>query len=251
MKHIIKPRAKLFSAPFINGYIDIEMENSGLTIGTSEELEDIFVANYPEYLTILCNFEYKTELPDITISAGYKITPEGEEKLMRYKIYDGKALPLDKIISEISIRFLDFLGNYNNLAWKNELLSAPIIYQKSFQTQTSSKRVDNFLDPNMPQDGIIHTKTKAHYFGGFYFKGINLSDIQPCLFFLGTGLQAKEYIKLITAKEALQDNVVKLDPQIEKHTLTTLKDDIADGKVKLRFQEQAYKSVMIINPNCG
>lgn len=243
-KYIKKPKTKLFGSPFVNGFTDIETENSDLIIGSSEKFEDIFTTNFPEYLKIICEIEHKAEFPNITISAGYKITDDGERKLIEYNIYDGKILPMDKVVSEISIKFLDFSNDYNNLTWKNELLSNPIIYQKRFKLQNKSRRIDNFLDKSMEQSGILHTKSKAHYFGGNYFNGIKLSDIQPCLFCLGTGIQGKEYIRLFTAKDILQNNLAELTPEIEKSDLTTLEDDICSGQLMLQFQDQIYKSIM-------
>lgn len=243
-KYIKKPKAKFFGSPFVNGFTDIETENSDLIIGSSEEFEDVFTTNYPEYLRIICEIEHKSEFPSVTISAGYKTTSDGESKLMKYNIYEGKALPMDKIVSEISIKFLDFSNDYSNLPWKNDLLSNPVIYQKRFRLQNESRRIDNFLDTSMDQSGILHTKSNAHYFGGCYFKGIKFSDIQPCLFCLGTGIQGKEYIKLFTAKDILQNNSAKLTPEIEKSDLTTLEDDIYTGKLVLQFQDQIYKSIM-------
>ena len=242
-KFIKKPKAKLFSAPFVDGFTDIETENSNLTIGHSEEFEDVFTTNYPEYLQIICELDYKSEFPNVTISAGYKITTAGESKLMKYNIYDGRSLSLEKIASEVSIKFLDFANNYNNPTWKNELCSRSVIYKKEFRLQNESKRIDNFLDPDMDQSGILHTKSYAHYFAGNYFFGIKLSDIQPCLFCLGTGLQGKEYIHLFSAKEIFQNNAAKLSPDIEKSNLTSLEDDISSGKITLQFQDQIYKSI--------
>ncbi len=242
-KYIKKPQAKLFSSPFVNGFTDVETENSNLIIGSSEENEELFDVNYPEYIKTICEVDHKSEFPDITISAGYKTTGDGESKLMKYKIYDGSVISMEKIVSEISIKFLDFSNNYNNSLWKNDLLSNPVIYQKSFRLQNKSRRIDNFLDQSMDQSSIFHTKTHAHYFGGNYFRGIKLSDIQPCLFCLGTGLQGKEYIKLFSAKEILQNNTTRLSPEIEKSDLTTLQDDISSEKIILQFQDQIYKSI--------
>lgn len=246
MKKQNSPRASFSNSPFVNGFTDIEKENLDLTIGSSEEFEDLFSDDAPQYLKLICKLSAKSEFPNITISAGYKITDDGELQMMHKNLYDESEISMNGIVSEVAIEFLDFHHDFQNAGkyFKNQLLENPVIYKKTFPKQTASKRIDNFLDDLMEQNGIIHTKSKAHFFGGSYFSGIKFSDIQPYLFYVGTGLQATEYIKTISAKEVLQSGKVKLSPEISSDSLSTLEDDICNGVLELNFDNEIYKSVI-------
>ena len=243
-KYHTNPKTGIYGKPFIEGFTDIETENHSLVIGSSGKEEDVFASSFPEYIRLCCAIETKSEFPDVVISARYKVQEDSETKTMSYRIYDRALNPMDKVVSEISLNFSDFSDGFSNSVWKKELLENPVIYRKNFQTQLSSRNIDNFRDPNMPQSGLIHTKSRAHPFGGYYYPGIKLSDIQPCLFYVGTGLQAKEYITLISAKNVIQGDEVRLSPEIPIDSLATLEDDIYSGKIEISFQNQKYKSIL-------
>ena len=248
MKKQTSPRAAFSNAPFVNGFTDIEKENLDLVIGSSDEFENLFSYESPEYIKLICKLSVKSEFPNVTISAGYKVTEDGELQMMQKNLYDGSEISMNSVISEIEIEFLDFQQDFGIVkkSWKDLLIESPVIYKKEFPKQTISRRIDNFIDNSVEQNGTIHTKSKAHFFGGSYFGGIKFSDIQPYLFYVGTGLQAEEYINIISAKEVFQNGKVKLSPEIQIDSLSTLEDDICNGTLKLNLDDEIYKSVIAI-----
>ncbi|MDR1390998.1 MAG: hypothetical protein LBI95_01335 [Holosporales bacterium] len=248
MKKPNLPKASFSTEPFVSGFSYVEKSNSCLLIGSSDEFENVFFEEVPEYLKLLCSISFKSEFPAITISARYKITEGGELQSMRYSLYDGSSVSMNGIVSEVSVEFLDFFQNFKNFpkSWKDALSESKILYTKHFPIQNVSKNIDNFIDESIPQSGIIHTKSNAHFFAGAHFQGIKFSDIQPYLFYVGTGVQAKEYISIISAKDTFQTGKVKLSPDIPKESLATLEDDICNGKIELNFDDLRYKSVVAI-----
>lgn len=242
-RHLLAtPRARFITEPFVNGYTDIEKENAIFNIGNSEEEEDLFSDNLPEYVKMRCKLSAKAEFPNVTISAGYRTTSNGKDFLMRQKIYDGREISMTGMVSEVCIEFLDFQHEYKIVS--EELGKTPIIYRKFFQLQNVSKRIPNYPDISNQQSEIFMTKSDAHPFAGSYFQGIKLSEIQPYLFYLGTGVRTEPYVKIISAKEAIQNGVVKICNDIDTSSLSTLEDDICNGKVRFKSDDFIYVSIL-------
>ncbi len=250
-KSLNTPRAKFTDKPFVNGYTDIEKGNTVFTIGNSGENEDIWADNPPDYVKMRCKLSAKAAFPDVTISAGYRTTPSGQDFVMQKKLYDGSEISMNNIVSEVNIEFLECqtldyqAPNFQSdcTIAQNELLKNPVIYRKVFQIQNISKRLPNYPDTSNEQSEIFTTKSEAHPFAGMYFTGIKLSNIQPYLFYVGTNLQTKPYVKIISAKEAIRENSVKICKDIDVDALSTLEDDICNGKVKFTTDETTYTSI--------
>ena len=246
------PRPAFSTAPFVSAFADIETETAELIIGASGELEEITSPNHPEYIRLLCRLSAKSIFPKVSISAGYKITEDGEPKVMTKSLYDGSIIPMTGIVSEVSIEFWDIDPTFAQAAgsapydpwqhFRDTLERGKILYVKKFALQTETHRIPNFRDRASEQGSIIHTKSRAHCFGGAYHNGIKFSDIQPYLFFLGTGIQAEEYIEITSARELLQSKKVELAPEIKPDHLATLEDDICNGKVSVRLGGELYSS---------
>lgn len=241
------PRAKFITEPFVNGYTDIERERAIFTIGNSDENEDILADNLPEYIKIRCKLSAKVAFPNVTISAGYRKAPGGQDLMMQKKLYDGSEISMKGVVSEVDIEFLGFYGE-PEFAPKGlipeEFYKLPIIYKKIFQIQNVSRRIPNYPDIAHEQSEIFMTKSEAHPFAGTYFPGIKLLEIQPYLFYVGTGVRTEPYIKIISAKDAIQKEMVKICKDVDTNSLSTLEDDICNGKVKFNLDDFQYVSIL-------
>ena len=235
------PRAKFTDKPFVNGYTDIERGNAVFIIGNSEENEDIFRDNLPEYIRIRCKLSTKAIFPNVTISAGYRTTPSGQDLVMQKKLYDGSEISMKNIISEINVEFL-YCQDLEHEC--DGLFKGQVLYKKMFQIQNASKRIPNYPDNSNRQKEIFITKSDAHPFAGAYFTGMKLSDIQPYLFYVGTDFQTKPYVKIISAKKAIQENSVNICKNVDINSLSTLEDDICNGKVKFTIDDVTFTSIL-------
>lgn len=240
MKRQNTPHAKYTTLPFVNGFTDIEKENSTLIIGLSTKDDDIF-NNTPEYVSVICKISVRSDFPDVTISAGYRTSPSGSDLLMKKKLYDNSEISMKNMISEIDIEFVNWQTNPESLEFFH--LETPLLYRKTFKIQNVSKRIPNYPDNSEEQSGIFMTKSEAHPFAGFYFDGIRLSDIQPYLFYIGTDFRTTPYIKVISAQEALRSHKIKLHSEITDEMLSTLEDDIFNGKLRFELGGTKYRSI--------
>ncbi|MDR0695850.1 MAG: hypothetical protein LBF56_03760 [Holosporales bacterium] len=234
--------------PFVAGFTDIEKDDINIVIGENEEMDDPCLANEecPGF-RLLCALLPKSDFQDVAISARYKErTSDKETKTMSYKLYDGSSIKMNGFVSEIAIEFSDVVPEFGKLNDQslNFLMENKTIYRKTFQVQTSSKNIENFVDEDMEASSIIHTKSRAHCFAGSYFKGVKFSDIQQYLFYVGTGYRAEPYISVIKASEIIQTKKAKLNHDITVDSLSTLEDDICDGKILIEFPDgSAYQSI--------
>ncbi|MDR2458775.1 MAG: hypothetical protein LBD43_01620 [Holosporales bacterium] len=242
-----RPRTRLLGKPFVGGFTDIDRDGTNITIGDSELLDDIFRDDFPEYIKLLCSMSAYAEFANVVVSARYKEKSNSSVKTLSYHLYDGSSINMTGFVSKLSIAALDILPEVGMLdsRWQRYISENNIIYTKHFQTQASSTCVENFVDHDTQETGIIHTKSRAHSFAGSYFSGIKLADIQPYLFYVGTGYQAKSYISIISASDALRLRKVTLAPGVSGDSLSTLEDDICNGNIRLSIPDCpiAYKSI--------
>jgi hypothetical protein len=242
-----RPRTRLLGNPFVGSFINIDRDSTNITIGDSEVLDNIFHDDSPEHIKLLCSISTHTEFADVAVSARYKEKSNGGVKTLSYRIYDGSPINMNGFVSKLSIRALDILPEFGTIdsRWQSYIAENSVIYTKHFQTQTTSTNVENFMDHDTQETGIIHTKSRAHSFAGSYFSGIKLADIQPYLFYVGTGYQAKPYISIISASDALRLGKVTLAPGVSGDSLSTLEDDICNGNILLSIPDcdTIYKSV--------
>lgn len=245
-----QPKARFNSEPFINGFTDIDKENSDFIIGTSEKFENIFETDkkFPEYLKLLCKISAKSEFPDVSISAKYKTeNDENEpENTMIYNLYDGSKINMKGLVSEININIYDIVPDFGIVETeeiKEFVKSNPLIYTKKFETQKKSNEIENFRDYESAYDesSLIHTKTRTHFFAGSFQKTMKISDIQQYFFYMGTGYQGEEFINLISSKDLLETQKVKPTPGIKLENLSTLEDDIMSGKIEINFDDENVK----------
>ena len=235
------PRTSFVSKPFVNGYTDIDKYNTVFVIGNSDETENIFEETAPEYIKMRCKLISRAAFPDITISAGYRTSPNGQDLVMQKKLYDGSEILMKNMVSEVDIEFLDFQSEKN--VDKTIFIKNPVIFKKMFKIQNVSKRIPNYPDKTNEQSEIFMTKSDAHLFAGEYYPGIKLSDIQPYLFYVGTDARTEPYLRVISARDALQTQKVKISKDIVIGLLSTLEDDICNGAVKFVLHNYNYYSI--------
>ncbi|MDR2598611.1 MAG: hypothetical protein LBC25_02730 [Holosporales bacterium] len=258
MKSIIQtPKVNYLNAPFIECFTEVEKENTEIIIGNSNKIDDIFCATdeSAEYIRCLCSIIPKAEFRNVRISARYRtmITDDdAQEKTMSFQPYSGKNIGMNGFVSELSVRFRDLLPAGEQEApikseWIEFLRSNPDIFTKSFNKQEVDSEIESISDQEEygPSD-IVHVKSKCHFFAGSYYPGIHLPDIQQYLFYIGTALQAHEYINIISARDLVTSGIHSPAQEVTPQSLSTLVDDISDGKIEINFPDETkYRSVSI------
>jgi hypothetical protein len=247
------PVGKLYGEPFVAGFTDIEKDDASIVIGDSGELEavcdvvDDELANFK----LLCSISAKTNFENVAISAKYKErVSDTITKTFSYMLYDNSAIKMAGFVSEVTLEFVDVIPEFGKLKeqWLDFLRKNKTLYKKTFQTQLTSKNIENFVNEDMESSSIIHTKSMAHCFAGSYFPGIKFQDIQQYLFYVGTGYHAEPYISIIGARELLQSQKkVKLNSDIAVEALSTLEDDVCDGRAIIEFPDgTAFQSAFAL-----
>jgi hypothetical protein len=94
-----------------------------------------------------------------------------------------------------------------------------------------------------------HLISEAIPFSGYYHAGVMLHEIEQYFCYIGTELQAKEYITVVSSRNLLRDNYQNIIPEISE--FTSLEDDISTGKVGISVQGKdgqsiRYKSIFIL-----
>jgi hypothetical protein len=196
----------------------------------------------------MCSISSQSEFGNVAISARYKEKSNGDVKTLSYNLYDGSAINMTGFVSSISVTAIDILPEFGmptDSRLQIYISENRVIYTKRFRTQTTPTTIENFVDRDSQETGIIHTKSKAHSFAGSYFSGIKLADIQPYLFYVGTGYQAKQYISVVSASDVVRLRKVSLAPGVSQDLLSTLEDDICNGKLLISLPDYntTYKSV--------
>ena len=251
MKNTQKLKLKYNNDPFTNGFAYVDKENTDITIGTSDKFDDLVFQDdeYPEVLTCLCKLvPIKDFAADISIIARYRTTEEDDvDRVMNFKIYDGSSVNMNGFVSGIDIELVAVLYENNNAPPDTfeQTLQNPKIYEKRFQTQQNSREIEVLEEQEFEETDVLHFKSGAHFFAGSYNKGINISEIQPYLFYVGTGFQTSEYIEIISARDLLNTNKVKLANGIKLSQLSTLEDDVSNGEIKISLTNIVYKSIAI------
>jgi hypothetical protein len=243
-------RGRFQGEPFVEGFTDIEKEDASILIGESDVIDDVCQVDGGECscFKLLCSLSSRSDFNDVAISARYKEKAgDKESKTLSYKLYDGSSIKMNGFVSEVAIEFADIVPGSGNLddQWLNFLNENRVIYRKVFQTQTSTKTIENFVDEDIDVSSIIHTKSRAHCFAGSYFKGIKFSEIQQYMFYVGTGYRAEPYISIIKASDVLQTKKAKLNQNIAVDSLSTIEDDICDGRITITFPDGSiFQSVL-------
>lgn len=238
-------------------FLDIDHQNTNLSITSNTDTcyDDVFtnskdVWKPPEYIKILCELKpIKDFKSDILIYAKYQRMPDDESSIteMNYMIYDGITIPGNALVSAIDISYIDILPSSSEAdqrpipdAWHGKLLqNNSIIHSKKFKTQEHNiANAELEIDDRFDVTAYNHYISKAYALSGFYHNGIQISDIQQYFFYIGSELQAEEYIKTMSSRELLSSNFLRPDSDIRLSQITSLEDDITDGCVKIEMPGQ-------------
>lgn len=233
MNKNILPKARFLSNPFVSGFTDIDQEKISFKIGTSLENITFLDEDYfPEYITCLCNIIPKTNFENIKISTSSKEPP--------FQIYSSGELQMKDFVSGVDFECYDILSDSKIPEELDDILTTNI-FTKEFKTQKVSKTIELF------DDGNSGYRSKAYFFAGRYFRGINIPDIQQHMFFIGIDTDQQKYIKIISSSELLNSNDVLLSDEIQLESLSNIKDDVACGKIQIKISEDISYTALDIS----
>ncbi|MDR0640275.1 MAG: hypothetical protein LBF65_00860 [Holosporales bacterium] len=246
------PRSHFSGAPFTDVFAWIESDNTEILIGNSEKPEYLLEdsAQNPEYITLHCSIIPKSEFPMVNVTTHYATSTDDDSSkhTLTYDIYSGQCINMKGFVSELMLRFRGFQlpSMPVKREWIDFLKLNPDIYTKTFGIQNHDIQIENFVDNSFEDSDILHIKTHGYFFAGSYHLGMKLSDIQQYCFYMGTGLHAEGYINIISARDMISTNNVPPAPDVTLQTLSTMEDDVCDGKIKITFPDGAtYTSVSI------
>jgi hypothetical protein len=211
---------------------------------------------FPETLTIQAEIKPVAEFSRPIISTTYRVSEDDdEERTMAYDIYGGDALKMRGFVSGVDITFKRIPSDLGPRALPKDkrlleeyLQRNPVLYQKKFNVQRQDATIPNFDDDSLEESDIFHTKTKAHFFAGSYHRGIKLSDIQQYTFYMGTGYRAEEYIAVLNARDLVDSTQASPAPGVTLSTLSTLEDDIVEGKIEFSIPHPAAEFSAFARP---
>ncbi|MDR1234007.1 MAG: hypothetical protein LBJ92_02590 [Holosporales bacterium] len=244
------PRSRFSNTPFIDGFTGIDNDNTEILIGNSEKQEYLLNEpdDNPKYMTLFCSIIPKSEFPKINVSTSYatSIDDDAAKSTMTYGIYSGQPIRMKGFVSELAFQSRGLLSSDTSSIkneWIDFLKLNPNVYTKVFHTQTHDIQIENAVDNAFDDSDVLHVKTRGHFFAGSYYPGIKLSDIQQYFFYMGTGLQAENYINIISARDIISTNNVLPAQDVTLQTLSTLEDDVCDGKIRITFPDGAQDGV--------
>ena len=242
MNKNILPKAKFFSNPFVLGFIETDQENISFTIGKS--LKNATFTNedyFPEYIKCFCNIVPRMKFNNVTVETSYIDNSSGLEIPERFSIYSGEEIQMKGFVSELDFECYEVLSDSKIPQEIFDFLSSnKKIFTKKFVTQQVPKNIETFVDGNSGY------QSKAHFFAGSYFCGINLRNIEQYMFYVGIDAYQQKYINIISATELLNSTNIFPSDEIRIENLSNIKDDVLSGRLKLKISDEiVYKAVDI------
>ena len=234
--HMNKPRINFNNLPYSDSFTDIDQCNTVLQIGNTDYYEDVFnnTKNYT-YLETICEL-VPNYLLNNNVQASIKYrnrTNESINREVKYNLYDNSIIEMKNAVSSIDVvlrYIIKVQSSFNN----------SIIYTKKFGIQ--NKNI--VLQTNETQNsfGFINTTSNAYLFSGSF----KPNNIQQYLFYIRHNCNEEPYISLISSKNAINntDNII-IDPSINLEYLSTLQDDIINGKIIIDINNNKYKSILL------
>lgn len=231
---MIKPKTNFISLPYSNSYTDIDKHKTILQIGNTDYYEDVFKNNNNyEYLETICELVPKYSFSNIEVTMKYRNEiNETTNKEIKYNLYNNNFINMENVVSSIDV----VLKNILNI---NKNISNNIIYTKNFikQTKNIMVKTNEFFS-----ESVIDTISNAYMFGGKFLP----NNIQQYLFYIMHIYNEKPQIKIVSAEDVINDkNYIKLDPSIKLEDLSTLQDDIINGKITININNKKYQSVLL------
>lgn len=232
-------------------FFDIDKENSTFTIGSMSSDEDVFMSgDVPNYINIMCEINpIKDFNQSINISSTYQAMsgkPDSTKEFSR-NIYDGSNIPVNGFVSSLDIVYRDILPETEIPGeWREFLTENSKIYTKNFVVQRKNLKLQMSEDPKFETNIYNHLISNAYPYAGVYYKGISIEDIEQSFFYIGTELQAKEYINTISSKKLLSGSSLRLCPGIKGSDITSLQDDVSSGNIRITMPDKTvYQSICI------
>ena len=112
------------------------------------------------------------------------------------------------------------------------------IFQKHFKFQTNNRNMKSF---ETKIGSLTKTTTAAFAYAGKFNPSMEIKDIQQCLFYIEKTQTPQ--LKIISTKEFLQQQEIKLSKEINISSISSLEDDIVSGKVVIKLDSGIfYKS---------
>ncbi len=250
-KHILKITPHF--SPFTDSYLDIDTVNMQFNIGNNSEFEENVFEDEesPQYIQIICELSpLKTFSPKAQIHTTYHAMPSDPNSIRHItkNIYDGSVISLNKLVSGLEIKYKTIVPSIPLAEKWHNFLSEQYqnLYTKQFLT--ISDKIDIIIEPDQRYDKNAYNNiiSRAYPIAGLYHKGIPINDIEQYFVYYGTGIQAKEYIKLVSSKELFSSKHLKIAPGIKASSITSLEDDVSLGKIEIISpNETKYQSISI------
>jgi hypothetical protein len=229
--------------------MDLDKENTMFVIGVDKLHEDdVFwrAPSTPPYVKALCELmPHRNFNRHSTITSKYAPFTMGEEiRTMKYRPYNTESIDISRFVSSVDIRFVTFIPDCPIDSSWSDLLDETTIYVKEFGTQQN-----NNIEVAMKQDKkyevseYSHLISKAIPFAGYYYSGIDLPRIEQYFCYVGTEMQAREYINTISSRALLSGNYQHIAIDAKLSEFASLEDDISSGKVKISVQDKSGLTV--------
>ena len=246
-----KLKANFNNLPYNDSYTYIDKENTILQIGNSDYYEDIFRNTGEDlYIETICemipHYSFDT---NIQVSMNYN--NDNINQIVRYNLYDRSIISMENVVSSIDIILLDILNknnintNLNDDNFKtninnhsiNSSENNNIIYTKFFGKQNKNICLETI---EYETEYGINTISKAYMFGGSF----KPNDIQQYLFYIKHNYNERPYISLISSEDIINNKKdIQLASSINRENLSTLQDDIMNGKIVINLSNKKYKSI--------
>ena len=227
------PRTKFNNLPYNDSFTDIDKNNTIIQIGNTDYYEDVFEnTNNRKYIETICELIPNYNFNNVEVSMKYRNEINDHiNKMAKYNLYDNSIIKMDNIISSIDIVLKDVINIKSNI-------NNNIIYTKHFGKQDKNIVLHTTEEEN--KSGI-NTISNAYLFGGNF----NQDNIQQYLFYIKHNYNKEPCIGLISSEDIVSNKYnIKLDPNINIKDLSTLQDDIMNGKIEININNKKYKSLL-------
>lgn len=223
----LKPNIKTYSSAFSK----IDKESHILEIGSSSYYESLNDQQF-NMLNTICEIQPHRDFNrNICALMSYRNEINQNKEIVKYNLYDNAAIDMDGVVSSIDI----YIKNILNIP--NYITNNQKVYTKQFITQSSSVTLtgyETFIDSG------INTVSNAYGFGGGYTSHFLPNKIQPYFFYICNMYNEAPYISLMSATDFINQRRIQL---AEKYDISTLEDDILNGKIVLNINNINYKSI--------
>ena len=235
------PRIKFSALPYSHCFTDIDKSDSILEIGNSEYFEDVFndsKDDNPKLLTVICELIPHIDFKNVSMNMKYRNEIDSNKyEIVSFNLYNNSTINMNGIVSSIDVIAKTVLSSQRAINIKNHRL-----YTKNFIVQTIPKELKTIEEITCSG---IDTKTHVYPFAGCLRSYMEMKDIQPYLFYIGHEYNQSPYINLVSATDFFKSQDILVSENIAIKSLSTLEDDITDGKIELKLKNSNAKYISI------